>query len=157
MGNLICAIIFQIVANSGVAMAKPLKGSSTAISRPAARTAIETLRGQMKTHPRTAEGGFWHKLRYPDQMWLDGLFMASPFLAHYGKVFEEPAAFDDVAKQLLLMDKVGYDAKSGLYYHAWDAKRVQPWANKQTGQSPHFWGRALGWYAMALVDSLDFY
>lgn len=124
---------------------------------PAARTAIETLRGQMRTHPRTAEGGFWHKLRYPDQMWLDGLFMASPFLAHYGKVFEEPTAFDDVAKQLLLMDKVGYDAKSGLYYHAWDAKRVQPWANKQTGQSPHFWGRALGWYAMALVDSLDFF
>ena len=82
---------------------------------------------------------------------------ASPFLAHYGKVFEEPSAFDEVAKQILLMDKHGYDAKTGLYYHAWDETRSRPWANKQTGQSPNFWGRAVGWYAMALVDSLDFF
>jgi len=123
----------------------------------ALRTAIEAMRDQMRTHPRTAEGGFWHKLRYPDQMWLDGLFMAAPFLAHYGKVFEEPGVFDEVAKQILLMDRQAYDPKSGLYYHAWDSKRVQPWANRQTGQSPHFWGRAVGWYAMAVVDSLDFF
>ena len=105
---------------------------------PKYKTAIETLRAQMLKHPRTSEGGYWHKLRYPDQMWLDGLFMASPFLAHYGKLFEEPAAFDDVAKQIVLMDRHAYDAKTGLYYHAWDEKRVQPWANKETGVSPQF-------------------
>ena len=124
---------------------------------PALKKAIDALYGQMQKHPRTSDGGYWHKLRYPNQMWLDGLFMASPFLAHYGKVFEEPAAFDEVAKQILLMDQHGYDAKTGLYYHAWDETRSRPWANKQTGQSPNFWGRAVGWYAMAIVDSLDFF
>ncbi|HEY0862981.1 MAG TPA: glycoside hydrolase family 88 protein [Lacunisphaera sp.] len=124
---------------------------------PALKKAIDALYGQMQKHPRTSDGGYWHKLRYPNQMWLDGLFMASPFLAHYGKVFEEPAAFDEVAKQILLMDKHGYDAKTGLYYHAWDETRSRPWANKQTGQSPNFWGRAVGWYGMAIVDSLDFF
>ncbi len=121
------------------------------------KTAIETMREQMRKHPRTTEGGFWHKLRYPHQMWLDGLFMASPFLAHYGKIFEEPAMFDEVARQISLMDKHGYDPKTGLHYHAWDEKREQSWANKQTGQSPNFWSRAVGWYGMALVDSLDFF
>ncbi len=121
------------------------------------KKAIDTLYGQMQQHPRTSDGGYWHKLRYPNQMWLDGLFMASPFLAHYGKVFEEPAAFDEVAKQILLMDKHGYDAKAGLYYHAWDETRSRPWANKVTGQSPNFWSRAIGWYGMAIVDSLDFF
>ncbi len=124
---------------------------------PELRKAIDALYHQMQKHPRTSDGGFWHKLRYPNQMWLDGLFMASPFLAHYGKVFQEPAAFDEVAKQILLMDKHGYDAKTGLYYHAWDETRSRPWANKQTGQSPNFWGRAVGWYGMAIVDSLDFF
>lgn len=124
---------------------------------PALQKAIDTLYGQMREHPRTSDGGFWHKLRYPNQMWLDGLFMASPFLAHYGKVFQEPAAFDETARQILLMDQHGYDAKTGLYYHAWDETRSRPWANKVTGQSPNFWGRAVGWYAMALVDSLDFF
>jgi unsaturated rhamnogalacturonyl hydrolase len=124
---------------------------------PAIKKAIDTLYTQMQKHPRTSDGGFWHKLRYPNQMWLDGLFMASPFLAHYGKVFEQPAAFDETAKQILLMDKHGYDPKTGLYYHAWDETRSRPWANKETGQSPNFWGRAVGWYAMAIVDSLDFF
>ncbi len=78
------------------------------------RKAIDTLIEQMAKHPRTSEGGFWHKLRYPHQMWLDGLFMASPFLAHYAKIHEKPALFDDVAKQILLIDKHLYDAKSGL-------------------------------------------
>ena len=124
---------------------------------PHLRKAIEALRDQLREHPRTSEGGYWHKLRYPHQMWLDGLFMASPFLAHYAQVFEEPALFDDVANQLLLMDRHSYDPKTGLHYHAWDEKRQQPWADPQTGHSPHFWSRAIGWYAMALVDSLDFF
>jgi unsaturated rhamnogalacturonyl hydrolase len=124
---------------------------------PALKQAIDTLYAQMQTHPRTSDGGFWHKLRYPNQMWLDGLFMASPFLAHYGKVFAEPAAFDEVARQITLMDRHGYDARTGLYYHAWEETRSRPWANPLTGQSPNFWGRAVGWYAMAIVDSLDFF
>lgn len=118
--------------------------------------AIRHLRDQMRTHPRTSDGGFWHKKIYPHQMWLDGLYMGSPFLAQYAKVFNEPATFDDVAMQITLVDKHTYDEKSGLFYHAWDESKAQRWADKETGRSPHFWGRAMGWYAMALVDVLDF-
>jgi unsaturated rhamnogalacturonyl hydrolase len=120
------------------------------------KTAAATLRGQLAKHPRTSDGGYWHKQRYPWQMWLDGLYMGSPFLAHYGKVFNEPAAFDDVVKQIQLMDQHAYDPKTGLYFHGWDEKRAQSWADPKTGRSPSFWGRAIGWYAMALVDCLDF-
>ncbi len=120
------------------------------------RTALATLRRQLAEQPRTSEGGFWHKQRYPQQMWLDGLYMGSPFLAYYGKVFNEPAAFDDVAKQILLINAHLYDSRTGLYYHAWDEDRKQSWANKETGLSPNFWARSIGWYAMAIVDALDY-
>jgi unsaturated rhamnogalacturonyl hydrolase len=118
--------------------------------------ALHTLREQMRTHPRTSEGGFWHKQIYPHQMWLDGLYMGAPFLAEYAKVFNEPALFDDVVLQIHLIDKHTYDPKSGLFYHAWDESKEQKWANKTDGKSPHVWGRAMGWFAMALVDVLDF-
>ena len=118
--------------------------------------AVQNLRDQMKTHPRTSEGGFWHKKRYPHQMWLDGLYMASPFLAQYGGLFNEPAIFDEVAKQIIVMDRHSYDAATGLYWHAWDESHSQSWADPKTGFSPNFWSRAIGWYGMAIVDSLDY-
>ena len=120
------------------------------------KKAIFLLRNQMKTHPRTSEGGFWHKKIYPHQMWLDGLYMGSPFLVEFAKTFDEPALFDDVANQIILMEKYARDDKTGLLYHGWDESRQQRWANQETGRSPHFWGRGMGWYAMALVDVLDF-
>ncbi|GEO04416.1 family 88 glycosyl hydrolase [Adhaeribacter aerolatus] len=120
------------------------------------KKALQQLRNQMKTHPRTSEGGFFHKQKYPSQLWLDGAYMASPFLAQYAQVFNEPQLFDDVAQQLILMEKHLRDAKTGLLYHGWDEKRVQPWADPETGRSRNFWGRAIGWYAMALVDVLDY-
>ena len=116
------------------------------------------LRRQLDTQPRTADGGFWHKERYTHQMWLDGIYMASPFYAECAKLFGEPeASFDDIAKQFHLIDEHTYDAKTGLNYHGWDAAKVQPWANPATGCSSNFWGRAMGWYAMALVDVLDYF
>ena len=120
------------------------------------KVAIETLRDQMKEHPRTSEGGFWHKKRYPHQMWLDGLYMGSPFLVKYAANFDEPSLFDDVANQIYLIDKYAYDPETGLYYHGWDESREQKWANKETGLSANFWGRGMGWFAMALVDVLDY-
>ena len=120
------------------------------------KKAIFLLRNQMKTHPRTSEGGFWHKKIYPHQMWLDGLYMGSPFLAEFAQTYDEPALFDDVANQIILMEKYARDDKTGLLYHGWDESRQQRWANPETGRSPHFWGRGMGWYAMALVDVLDF-
>jgi len=115
------------------------------------------LREQLKTHPRTSEGGFWHKKVYPHQMWLDGLYMGQPFYAEYAKLFDEPEAFDDITNQFVLMEKYSRDAQTGLLYHGWDESREQAWANDTTGRSPHVWGRALGWYSMALVDALSFF
>ena len=120
------------------------------------RKAAALLREQLRRHPRTKEGGFWHKKTYPNQMWLDGLYMAEPFYAQYARDFNEPAAFDDVAKQFLLMARHARDPRTGLMYHGWDESRTESWADPRTGLSPAFWGRAMGWYAMALVDALDF-
>ncbi|MDP5169763.1 MAG: glycoside hydrolase family 88 protein [Bacteroidia bacterium] len=117
--------------------------------------ALQTLREQLKWQPRTTDGGYWHKLRYPWQMWLDGLYMGSPFLAEYGEKFGDSAAFDDVAHQLIIMEKHALDPKTGLLRHGYDESRLQKWSDNETGQSPHVWGRAMGWYAMALVDVLD--
>ncbi len=118
--------------------------------------ALLLLRRQMKEHPRTKEGGFWHKQRYPFQMWLDGLYMGSPFLAQYAKVYNEPALLDDVVNQFVWMEKHARDPKTGLLYHGYDESRQQKWADPVTGRSKEFWGRAMGWYAMGLVDTLDF-
>jgi unsaturated rhamnogalacturonyl hydrolase len=119
--------------------------------------AAALLEKQFATQPRTPEGGFWHKERYTNQMWLDGLYMGAPFYAEYTKVFAGPVAnYDDVGKQFALVKEHLYDSKSGLYYHGWDAKKIQAWADPKTGTSSNFWGRAVGWYAMALVDTLDY-
>jgi unsaturated rhamnogalacturonyl hydrolase len=121
------------------------------------RKAAALLREQLKTHPRTNEGGFWHKKIYPYQMWLDGLYMGEPFYAEYAATFHDDAAFDDIAKQFIFMERHARDDKTGLLYHGWDESRKQRWADPQTGRSPNFWGRAMGWYAMALVDTLDYF
>ena len=120
------------------------------------KKAAELIRSQLKTHPRTKEGGFWHKNIYPWQMWLDGLYMGEPFYAEYSMVWNEDN-WDDIANQFVWMEKHARDARTGLLYHGWDESREQKWANKETGLSPHVWGRAMGWYAIALVDVLDYF
>lgn len=128
------------------------------IRDPRYQKAAALLMKQLDSQPRTPDGGFWHKERYTNQMWLDGLYMADPFYAEYAKIFGGPAAaFDDVVKQIRLIDEHAYDVKTGLFYHGWDAAKVQSWANPATGCSSNFWGRAVGWYAMALVDTLDYF
>lgn len=119
------------------------------------RKAAALLRSQLLTHPRTSEGGFWHKKIYPYQMWLDGLYMGQPFYAEYASLFHEDTAFNDITRQFVLMEKHGRDPKTGLLYHGWDESRQQQWADPKTGLSPNVWGRALGWFGMAMVDALD--
>ena len=123
--------------------------------------AMETLNNQMETQPKTSEGGYWHKRIYPYQMWLDGLYMAEPFHIKYAQdyikdVNKVEKIYNDVVLQFDLIQKHSYDEKSGLLYHGWDESKEQKWANKETGNSPHFWSRAMGWYGMAMVDVLDF-
>jgi unsaturated rhamnogalacturonyl hydrolase len=119
--------------------------------------AANLLREQLRTHPRTNEGGFWHKKIYTSQMWLDGLYMGEPFYAEYADLMHEDTAFNDVGNQFIWMESHARDTKTGLLYHGWDESKQQQWANKETGTSPLFWGRAMGWYATALVDALDWF
>ena len=119
------------------------------------RMALDLLREQLRTQPRTKSNGFWHKKIYPYQMWLDGIYMAGPFLAEYARRFDEPGTFEDVIHQILLIEEHTRDAKTDLLYHAWDESKQQRWADPITGCSQYFWGRALGWYVMAIVDVLD--
>ena len=119
------------------------------------KKAATLLHEQLREQPRTSEGGFWHKKIYPYQMWLDGLYMAEPFYSEYAATFHEATAFDDIAKQFVLVERHTRDTRTGLLYHGWDESKKQRWADPANGHSPNFWGRAMGWYAMALVDTLD--
>lgn len=121
------------------------------------RLAADLLRQQLREHPRTNQGGYWHKQIYPYQMWLDGIYMGQPFYAQYAVEFDEPEIFDDVANQIIWIEENTRDDETGLLYHAWDESREMDWADQETGQSPHFWGRAIGWYAMGIVDVLDYF
>lgn len=126
--------------------------------QPRYEAAIQLLRSQLATHPRTSEGGFWHKKIYPWQMWLDGIYMGEPFYAHYATLHPEEAdsIFADVVLQFRTIDRHTLNEATGLNYHGWDESREQEWADSITGCSPHSWGRAEGWYLMAIVDVLDY-
>ena len=119
--------------------------------------AMQLLRQQLTEQPRTQSGGFWHKRIYPNQMWLDGLYMGEPFYAEYTVTFENGKNLDDVAHQFEQIQLHATDPTTGLLYHGWDESKQMPWADKETGNSPNFWSRALGWYVMALVDALDYF
>jgi len=119
------------------------------------RKAASLLMAQLEGQPRTQEGGFWHKKIYPFQMWLDGIYMASPFLAQYARIFDRPAGFDEVANQIVWIENHTRDNRTGLLYHGWDESRQMEWADPKTGCSKSFWGRAMGWYGMGIVDILE--
>ena len=119
------------------------------------KMAADLLRKQLAEQPTTSEGAFWHKRKYPHQLWLDGVYMGLPFLAEYAVLFDEPDALKTVVKEFELTEKHLKNKQTGLYYHAWDESREQDWANKETGLSEEIWARGLGWFAMAVVDVLD--
>ncbi|XP_024376678.1 uncharacterized protein [Physcomitrium patens] len=121
------------------------------------KTAADLLREQLRKQPRTHEGGFWHKNVYPYQIWLDGLYMAEPFYAQYAMEFKEDDDFDDIAAQFIITEKRMRDSKTGLLYHGYDESRVETWSDPVTGCSPSIWGRGVGWFTMALVDTLDYF
>lgn len=121
------------------------------------RKAIEALRNQLRYHPRTASGSFWHKKIYPYQIWLDGLYMGMPFYLTYEKLFENGNGYEDIIKQFNNARAVLFDEKKRLYYHAYDEKKQMFWADKKTGLSENFWSRAIGWYIMAIVDCYEIF
>ena len=115
----------------------------------------DLLARQLATHPRTRSGVYWHKLRYPWQIWLDGIYMGQPFRIAHAQATAQPEAVADSLAQIDTALQALIDPAAGLYRHAYDEAREQPWADRQTGQSPAFWARAIGWLAMALVDVAD--
>lgn len=118
------------------------------------RKALDTVYELVKEQPRTKEGNFWHKKIYPNQVWLDGLYMAQPFYMEYETKFNNKKNYDDIFNQFFNVAELLRDKETGLYYHAYDSSREMFWCNKETGLSKHFWLRALGWYSMALLDTL---
>ena len=118
--------------------------------------AADRLRSQLIHQPRTKCGVYWHKEIYPWQIWLDGLYMQGPFNAEYAQRHNDSAELDDVISQLVITYNTLRDEKTGLLYHAYDESRGQRWSDIVTGLSPHFWSRSIGWYAMALLDVLDY-
>lgn len=119
------------------------------------RKAIDTVYSQIQGQPRTSTGNFWHKLIYPHQIWLDGLYMAQPFYMQYEATYNDGKGCMDSYKQFLHVYDLMRDTRNGLYYHAYDDSRQMFWCDKVTGLSDNFWLRALGWYAMALIDTMD--
>lgn len=119
------------------------------------RKAIELVRSQLSTMPRTPEGNFWHKLIYPNQVWLDGIYMALPFYMEYEKRFDAQKDCQEICQQIARVEARMRDQKTGLYYHGYDASRKMYWADPDTGCSPNFWLRAEGWFILGLVDVLE--
>ncbi|MDQ8205372.1 glycoside hydrolase family 88 protein [Pelagicoccus sp. SDUM812003] len=119
------------------------------------RIAADEIRQQLEEHPKTKNGAFWHKKRYPWQVWLDGVYMGIPFLVGYELAFNGGEELELALHEFLVVEEQLRDPESGLYWHAWDEAREQVWADPETGRSKYFWGRGLGWYAMALVDVLE--
>jgi len=117
--------------------------------------AAQYVATQLEKQPRTSDGGYWHRSTYPNQMWLDGIYMADVYAVQFGVRTGQPKYFDEAVRQITLVYKHTHDPNTGLCYHGWDETKSRPWANPQTGASPEFWGRALGWYLMALADVLD--
>jgi unsaturated rhamnogalacturonyl hydrolase len=119
------------------------------------RKAIEFIMNELRNHPRTQSGNFWHKKLYPNQVWLDGLYMAQPFYTEYETRYGEKRRYDDIISQFRFVREKMFDETAKLYYHAIDTKKELFWCDKNTGLSPNFWLRAEGWLLLAIVDSIE--
>lgn len=120
------------------------------------KKALDELMHNMLIYPQNKEGGFWHMQVFPNQMWLDGLYMGGPFVVKYANRFDHPEYYDISATQALLMQEKTRDKKTGLWYHAYDCERLAEWADQVSGCAPEFWGRSIGWVPVAILEELDY-
>ena len=120
------------------------------------KSIADTIALHLTRQPKTSDGGYWHKLIYPNQMWLDGVFMGDVFSMQYANAYNQPQWYDEAVHQIKLIYEHTVDEKTGLLYHGWDESKNPVWAHPQKGTSPEFWGRAVGWYLIALIECLDY-
>jgi unsaturated rhamnogalacturonyl hydrolase len=125
-------------------------------SDPRYKKVLDNFAPIVEMWPTNARGGFWHKYDQPNQMWLDGLYMIGPYALMYAHYFDKPYFYEKIYRQMNLMRRNMTDPKTGLLYHGWDDSKTSAWAGKKTGLSPVFWGRAIGWYVVAVMDILDY-
>jgi len=120
------------------------------------KTVLDSFAPRVEMWPKNARGGFWHKTTMPNQMRLDGLYMIGPFAVMYAHYFDKPYFFETIYQQMNLMRRNMTDPKTGLLYHSWDDSKAAEWADRETGLSSELWCRAIGWYAAAIMDILDY-
>ena len=147
----ITALDYMLPANLCLILYKETK-------QPKYKGCADLVRKTFDTYPRTKDEGFWHANTKSRewQLWADGVFMGMPFLVRYGRMFGDNRYTDaEAVKQLLVYYKHLNDPQTGLLWHAYDESRQQSWANKETGASAEHWARAIGWYAMTLINILD--
>lgn len=121
------------------------------------KRAINLLYSQLQSQPRTEQGNFWHKKIYPNQVWLDGLYMAQVFYTRYETTFNRGRNYSDIVKQFRNVWQNMYDKDKKLYYHGWDTSKLSFWCDKETGLSKSFWLRSIGWYTVGLVDAISYF
>lgn len=119
------------------------------------KKAIFLLESQLEEQPRTVTGNFWHKKIYPNQIWLDGLYMGQVFSTLFKKYFGNKD-YSDVVNQFKNVRKLMFDEDKKLYYHGCDCSKTAFWADKETGRSKSFWLRAIGWFCISLIDNIDY-
>jgi rhamnogalacturonyl hydrolase YesR/Na+-driven multidrug efflux pump len=117
--------------------------------------ALALLEGQLKIQNRTKSGSFWHKDRYPYQIWLDGLYMGMPFYALYACEEHSLKMRKDIINQFENVEKYNWDDEKKVYMHCYDELKSMQWADKTTGRSPNVWLRSVGWLAMADADVFE--
>ena len=125
--------------------------------KPKYKRAINLLYSQLQSQPRTETGNFWHKKIYPNQVWLDGLYMAQVFYTRYETTFNRGRNYGDIVKQFRNVWLNMYDNDKQLYYHGWDVSKQAFWADPETGLSKSFWLRSVGWYTVGLVDAISYF
>ncbi|MBQ4161253.1 MAG: glycoside hydrolase family 88 protein [Clostridia bacterium] len=116
---------------------------------------LKKVAASMHFWPTNDYGAYWHTMYHSCQVWMDGAYMAGPLCVLYAKRFGDTALRERAIHQIFIMNEHTKDEKTGLYFHGWDPTKAAEWADPETGCSQEIWGRAVGWYAVAILDILE--
>lgn len=118
---------------------------------------LDRMNDVLEKWPTNAKGGVWHKYHNKNQMWLDTMYMMGVISAMYAKEFDNPYMFEKIHKQMMLMREYMTNPETGLLYHMWDDSKVVPMVDRKNGLIKQHWGRAIGWYVVAIAEILEYF